>query len=785
MNNDSIQICNLLRKERRQSELYLGYITYYWEYLVAQFKADCTEALPLTLLDKTICGVLNLDGRLDESQLGSILGLNVDDDPGRNAYRDPAEATLLDGAIRSLLDYNMVERDFSNGSIGLTDIGREYYRQGKKFRTTEAKSFYVYFDNTTGAHGAARKIFSEVMGRSQSVIMPPTYKGEQFLKGFIHEQLPSIYDTEKGNSFTNVVAPPTAKSTRIPVRVGVFYDVTTKGYRYIAVLEDKICPELNGIIATNDALLKELEVHVRVLLNNASTHIDRPSQEEFEASVLESSSPVQAEDDISGMIPSVMEQEELWQCLPLLVDNNERSVFINSLVVGPDECKAILDFCDLRPDTNVFLSFLKCSGDLPFKNNLFYINKESSEDYLLCTSSQTYAIRGYIIHRPDGDLLADMVFRYDEMTFKEDDLRGFFAINLLKKMYTDTMAYLDTDFDISKRSVQSIAKCDSRIMVFHDFINDDAVTKLHDKKQEVFNRVKLAYEKTLVEKLTAITGEKDLDEIEKVKELEEIALRIDEILKDGDETYVTLMETGNAFKKALRERERTIKDELMAKTYIIDTNVFIDDPEILSKIKRPNRIVLSGQVLQELDKKKNKTEKPEVAANVRKATGAINAMREKDRKAKKKSLLFEYADMSLLPEELQTRKGDNFILGVAMKFRESNPWLITSDNLFSITAESLGIPTVSLADFYTKNGLVPPVKPSSNTATPKTYMDVFQSIYDAKGYVLLSKFETECLKAGIKPSDLGHESFIELVESDPGLFLSTNSKGTTYVNPKR
>ena len=64
-------------------------------------------------------------------------------------------------------------------------------------------------------------------------------------------------------------------------------------------------------------------------------------------------------------------------------------------------------------------------------------------------------------------------------------------------------------------------------------------------------------------------------------------------------------------------------------------------------------------------------------------------------------------------------------------------------------------------------------------------MDVFQSIYDAKGYVLLSKFETECLKAGIKPSDLGHESFIELVESDPGLFLSTNSKGTTYVNPKR
>lgn len=785
MNNDSIHICNLLRREKRQSELYIGYTPYYWEYMVVQFSADCTEALPLTLLDKTICGVLNIDGRLTVPQLGSILGLNVNDDPAHNAYRDAAEDALLNDAIRSLLDYNMIERDFSDGSIDLTDIGREYYRQGKKFHTIEAKSFHVFFDRTTGVHGKARKIFSDAMGRTQTAITPPTYKNEQFLKSFIHEQLPAIYDTQRGNSFTNVTCSPTSKSTRILVQVGVFYDVTTREYRYVAVLDDKICPELNEIIASNDKLRQELEVQVRVLLKDCSTHIDRHSQEEFEASILEGSSMVQTEGSISKMIPSVIEQEEFWQCLPLLVDEKETSVFLRARVLGKEECKAIAAFCDSRPGTNVFLSFLECQGDLSFKNNLFYMDREIDEDYTLCTPNVTYTLRGYLLHRPDGDVLADMLFRYDGSEFKETDLRGLFAVTLLPKMYKDTMVFLDTDFDIAKRSVRSIAHCDSRINVFKDFLNDESIAKLQEKKQEVFNRVKLDFEKTLVDKVTAIAGEKDLEEIDKVKELEEIATRVDDIMKDGDETYVTLMETGKAFKQALKERERTIKDELMAKTYIIDTNVFLNDPEILTKIKRPNRVVLSGQVLQELDKKKNKAEDPALAANARKAVGAINAMREKDKKAKKKFLLFEYADMTLLPEELQTRKGDNFILGVAMKFRENNPWLITSDNIFGLTAESLGIPAVTLEDFYTKNGLVPPQKPSTEGTTPKTYKEVFQNIYDAKGYVLLSKFEKECQKAGIKPSDLGHETYIELVESDPDLFLSTNSKGTTYVNHKR
>ena len=81
MDKTSIHICNLLQNEKKQSELFIGSTQYDWDYMVIRYTADCTEALPLTLMDKTICGLLNIDGALTAAQLGTILGLNVVDNP--------------------------------------------------------------------------------------------------------------------------------------------------------------------------------------------------------------------------------------------------------------------------------------------------------------------------------------------------------------------------------------------------------------------------------------------------------------------------------------------------------------------------------------------------------------------------------------------------------------------------------------------------------------------------------------------------------------------------------
>ena len=101
---NSISICKLLRNKKKQTELYIGSIPYNWEFLVARFTADCTEALPLSIFDKTICGILDLDGRVPFDTLGEILGLNVKDNPEQGEYRDAAEYSLLYQAVQSLLE---------------------------------------------------------------------------------------------------------------------------------------------------------------------------------------------------------------------------------------------------------------------------------------------------------------------------------------------------------------------------------------------------------------------------------------------------------------------------------------------------------------------------------------------------------------------------------------------------------------------------------------------------------------------------------------------------------
>lgn len=787
MDSTSIKICNLLRDVKKQSELYIGHTQYNWDYMVISYSADCTEALPLSLMDKTICGLLNIDGALTTAQLGSILGLNVTSDPANGEYRDTAEATILDRGIRSLLDFGMISRDYSDGVIFLTDIGKEYYNQGKKYRTIEAHTFDVYFDRTTATHGKAKKIFEGVRGRSLPAVTPEIFKDEKYLKTFIHEQLPSIYNPEKGNSFTNVSCPSLTKVITVPIQIGVLYDVVTKEFRYVAFLEDKICPELSEIISSNAKLREELNLQVRVLLRGPRCVGDMQIQDNFELAISGSEDPSSTETGMGSIIPDVMEEEEFWQGLNFLVNKNETDVFIKVGALDEDKSKSIISLCEAHPTTNVFVSYGSNEVVLPQKKNLFQMAGSVDGDYVLCTSEATYSLRGYALKQPDDVIYANMIFRYADPIVDPTMQKGPFAVELIPKMITDTLAFLEINFDITKRSIKAISECDRRINVFEDFLSEETLSLVRKKKQEAFNRVKLEFEKTLIEKLTSVTSAHDLEEINKIKELEEISLKVDEITGEGDETYVTLMELARAYKQMLKDRERTIKDELIAKIYIIDTNVFLEDPDILSKIKRPNRVILSGQVLQELDKKKNKSDDPVIAANARKSVNAITAVREKDKKAKKKFLDFVYADMSLLPEELQTKKGDNFILGVAMKFKESNPWMLTSDKVLGLTAESIGIPSVTLEDFYTKNGLTAPQSSEHEKASarPSTYVDVFNEIYELKGYVLLTKFEKACKKYGIKPESLGYESFVKLIESDPQFSLSTNAKGVTYINKRR
>ena len=126
--------------------------------------------------------------------------------------------------------------------------------------------------------------------------------------------------------------------------------------------------------------------------------------------------------------------------------------------------------------------------------------------------------------------------------------------------------------------------------------------------------------------------------------------------------------------------------------YIIDTNVFIDYPDIISKIDKQYQIVLSAKVIDELDYLKiSLTE--EQKKNVRQALKQINGSIDK------RNIKMDTADLSLLPNDFNKKSPDNFILSVALRYIDENPIVLTSDNGLQIKAKGLGITTITLKDF--------------------------------------------------------------------------------------
>ena len=128
--------------------------------------------------------------------------------------------------------------------------------------------------------------------------------------------------------------------------------------------------------------------------------------------------------------------------------------------------------------------------------------------------------------------------------------------------------------------------------------------------------------------------------------------------------------------------------------YIIDTNVFVNCPEIMSKIDKEYSVILSAKVVDELDRMKIKLDE-QGKRNAEKALRLLNNVNQ--------DIIYEFADVSLLPDDFDKRSPDNMILSVALKYKDENPIMLTSDNGLQLKSKILNISTISLNNFLKKH----------------------------------------------------------------------------------
>lgn len=138
-------------------------------------------------------------------------------------------------------------------------------------------------------------------------------------------------------------------------------------------------------------------------------------------------------------------------------------------------------------------------------------------------------------------------------------------------------------------------------------------------------------------------------------------------------------------------KQKAVKSSVKKNIYIIDTNVFINFPDIISRIDRKYPIILSAKVTDELDKMKIKLDE-RGKQNAEKALRLLN-------KETTHKVLYEFADVSLLPDDFDKHSPDNMILSVALKYKDENPIMLTSDNGLQLKCKILRISTISLKEF--------------------------------------------------------------------------------------
>ena len=331
--------------------------------------------------------------------------------------------------------------------------------------------------------------------------------------------------------------------------------------------------------------------------------------------------------------------------------------------------------------------------------------------------------------------------------------------------------------------------------------NGERLTELRNKRDEQILALVQKYSTNMLEELDNLRANTVLDEIVSLDAMEKAQAAFSELKgkmipeqsrdnKNGwgcSGVVLALNDSIISFESQLNNREVYLRQELLPKSYIVDTNVFVYFPDIMDYLGKDDKTIGSLKVLDELDKLKG-TLDGKSKRNVKKAIKEINHKI----RMQSKTFRMESADTRLLPEDFDKTNPDNMILSVALKYRDRNPFLVTNDINFQNRAASMGIPFKGLVDLLPedlyqtidftpsekkKDVELPKVKasatPKKSASMPKPLSKVIRKAYracsDKADEVLVAQLvsEIKVIKPDFKPNNFGFSKFKELCEAYP------------------
>ena len=640
-----LNIYQALFQQKKLTEKYLGKVKFDWIYSEVHYTAECTVGVPFDLFDKTIVGILLVDEVLSIEEIGDILGMNVIHNPEKQQYRDDAEFDILRMALDNLYQYKMIEiGDTSYSSCRLTSIGKEYAQKGRKFKIESDKPFFLVYDHISQNHIEAQLLFKNLKGKNQlSLISDFDFLNEALMKQMAVKQASEVYDEQKGNSFTNpTIDQNKSRSFSLNLFVALLYDLESSAIRLLAYepttktineyfskwLNDK---RLEGIIEqfqnenTAESSLSILpQDYVQTLTKG---------QKDFEIEVTNNAENafIIAKQTNQGL--DYIDVEYFWNNLTEFIcgENTENFVFIpntNQLIIKK------LENLPIKQQATLFVC-LQETGDEDIDNkieelcNEFETNTESvfaeiSEDItsfeclvLSSTGTVCLELNDFVFDIQGETVKKTFIHKYnrslDEGRRKILHTKIQFAEIHLPFLYEQLLKTASEEIDtnsIHKKTILSFQSLDKKAHVFTDLQESEEILQqifqIEQKKNEFIASLKEKHQAQLQSELKHLLTDFDKQEFSKLGPLQEFNSKLQTLQSELFEDYIDLQREVVDFRNKIDEEVKRIKDDILAKTYIIDTNVFIEEPEIITKIESKHYIALTLTVIDELDKLKTK-----------------------------------------------------------------------------------------------------------------------------------------------------------------------------------
>ncbi|BDS09577.1 hypothetical protein [Aureispira anguillae] len=728
INDLEYNILKAIRTHKQVTEVYLGFLEFSWEFSLAEYSATCIEAIDLSLLDKAICGLLQVEDSLSLEKIGNILGFNVEDKPNEKKYKDLAEYELLREGIQHLCDFEMIEcNDIHFSECRITQTGREYAGKKKKFRTIEEKVFSLFFDVEGGIHKNAKKLFGNKLGSSVEVPLSDSidYEDEAFVKSFATHQIPGIYDLEKMNSFKDLELKK-VNSYQTELIATFLYSIENKQIRLVVYnpSTQEVDKGFTNLFTESPELKKELISDFwrnSSKLNTLSRYKETPKMwRDNILSINKKLNLLVEKKNIKGAKKALNQfrlsenfsQYKLF-CfwLPKVIELAKGEVYLSlksydrkAILLVKEVIQKISDkdkflFIDLEVDKdNPYLieEVLDLKETANSTNNSYVLFADEVECFqLICDvggkrrvySEENYRIELMVESKKNYfDLLFVLKTEtsIDDLTDEINEIKNDFAEESVSNIISDIQEYMD-DYSPSEendlKDYKLLESCTNKTIPFAKLDNyTKLIEEVEVRKASLLEDVKTIRREILKQKI------KDFQSFSasSYRDCQNFRNQIETFKLDCLDSELSLFEE---LDNLITKQEFSFKLIEHKNTIIICYDIFLNDAQILQKVYAKDKVVLSSNIFKRLE---SWSELPEYKTIVPRALSEIQNFQ------KKKRITLNQGKKEVLENKFKTSPFSEILsMGRVYSDRSENPIILTNHPKLIEEARLLGLNTIS------------------------------------------------------------------------------------------